>query len=256
MRAAFTFHGRKRAREAFWGGNYEREHRHGAGWLRCGPSRLLLYPSWVCEGVGRVRGGHGGAAAAAPTSSKGEVDYYATPAHVLKVNRARCTGCQRCEMMCTLKNDGASQPAAARIHVHDGLQFGSDWESCDGLFYSCEWQIRACHMCTTALCQTSCPHAAIVTLEDGTRTVDPEKCVGCGTCVAACPWHMPVVNTETHKSTKCVACGRCAEQCPNGALELIKWENVNHSSGPTRSEIKWPYVSEVQDFVGGGKIAQ
>ncbi|MFR2950677.1 MAG: hypothetical protein ACLTKG_04725 [Collinsella intestinalis] len=47
-----------------------------------------------------------------------------------------------------------------------------------------------------------------------------------------------------------------AEQCPNGALELIKWENVNHSSGPTRSEIKWPYVSEVQDFVGGGKIAQ
>ncbi len=61
-------------------------------------------------------------AAAAPTSSKGEVDYYATPAHVLKVNRARCTGCQRCEMMCTLKNDGASQPAAARIHVHDGLQ--------------------------------------------------------------------------------------------------------------------------------------
>lgn len=195
-------------------------------------------------------------AAAAPTSSKGEVDYYATPAHVLKVNRARCTGCQRCEMMCTLKNDGASQPAAARIHVHDGLQFGSDWESCDGLFYSCEWQIRACHMCTTALCQTSCPHAAIVTLEDGTRTVDPEKCVGCGTCVAACPWHMPVVNTETHKSTKCVACGRCAEQCPNGALELIKWENVNHSSGPTRSEIKWPYVSEVQDFVGGGKSAQ
>jgi Fe-S-cluster-containing dehydrogenase component len=175
---------------------------------------------------------------------------------VLKVNRARCTGCQRCEMMCTLQNDGASQPAAARIHVHDGLQFGSDWESCDGLFYSCEWQIRACHMCTTALCQTSCPHGAIITMENGTRTVDPEKCVGCGTCVAACPWHMPVVNTETHKSTKCVACGRCADQCPNGALELIKWENVNHSSGPTRSEIKWPYVSEVQDFVAGGKIAQ
>ena len=185
-----------------------------------------------------------------------EVDYYATPAHVLKVNRARCTGCQRCEMMCTLQNDGASQPAAARIHVHDGFQFGSDWESCDGIYYSCEWQIRACHMCTTALCQTSCPHGAIVTMDDGTRTVDPEKCVGCGTCVAACPWHMPVVNTETHKSTKCVACGRCADQCPNGALELIKWENVNHSSGPTRSETKWPYADDVQDFVGGGKIAQ
>ncbi|MDO4436544.1 MAG: 4Fe-4S binding protein [Coriobacteriaceae bacterium] len=195
-------------------------------------------------------------AAAAPTSSKGEVDYYATPAHVLKVNRARCTGCQRCEMMCTLQNDGASQPAAARIHVHDGFQFGSDWESYDGVYYSCEWQIRACHMCTTALCQTACPHGAIVTTDDGTRTVDPEKCVGCGTCVAACPWHMPVVNTETHKASKCIACGRCADQCPNGALELIKWENVNHSSGPTRSETKWDYADDIQDFVGGGKVAR
>ena len=62
-----------------------------------------------------------------------------------------------------------------------------------------------------------------------------------------------VARTETDK---CVACGRCADQCPNGALELIKWENVNHSSGPTRSETKWPYADDVQDFVGGGKIAQ
>ncbi len=83
------------------------------------------------------------AAAAAPTSSKGKVDYYATPSHVLKVNRARCTGCQRCEMSCTLLNDGVSQPAAARIHVHDGYQYGKELGSGDGIFYSapiiCPW---------------------------------------------------------------------------------------------------------------------
>lgn len=193
-------------------------------------------------------------AAAAPTSSKGKVDYYATPSHVLKVNRARCTGCQRCEMSCTLQNDGVSQPAAARIHVHDGYQFGKELGSGDGIYYSCEWNVRACHMCKTALCQTACPQGAILTDDNGIRYVDAEKCVGCGTCVAACPYHMPVVNTVTGKSSKCIACGRCAEQCPNGAIELIEWEDVSHSSGPTKQENPWPLVSEKQDFVASGKI--
>ena len=174
---------------------------------------------------------------------------------MLKVNRARCTGCQRCELSCTLKNDGCAQPAAARIHVNDGFAYGSELGSGDGIFYSMEWNVRTCHMCTTALCQTSCPQAAITTDDNGIRSVDPEKCVGCGTCVAACPWHMPVVNTVTGKSTKCVACGRCSEQCPNGALELVKWENVNHASGPTRQENPEQLVTEKQDFIAGGKIA-
>ena len=194
-------------------------------------------------------------AVAAPANSKGKVDFYATPSHVLKVNRARCTGCQRCEMSCTLKNDGTSQPAAARIHVNDGFYYGSELGSGDGIYYSMEWNVRTCHMCKTALCQTACPYGAIKTNESGVRDVDPEKCVGCGTCVAACPWHMPVVNTVTGKSTKCIACGRCADQCPNGALELVKWEDVNHSSGPTRQENPLPLVSEQQDFIAGGKLA-
>ena len=66
---------------------------------------------------------------------------------------------------------------------------------------------------------------------------------------AACPYHMPVVNTVTGKSSKCIACGRCAEQCPNGALEFVEWENVNHSSGPTKQENPLPLVSEQQDFI-------
>ncbi len=193
-------------------------------------------------------------AAALPTSSSGAVDYYAAPTHVLKVDRARCTGCQRCEMSCTLTNDGVSQPAAARIHVRDGFNFGAGLDTSDGIYYSQEWQVRACHMCKTALCQTACPQVAIYSDDNGVRTVDTDKCVGCGTCVTACPWSIPVINNQTGTMQKCIACGRCSEQCPNGAIELVEWEDVNHSSGPTRFETTFPIVSETQDYVGGGVV--
>ena len=166
-------------------------------------------------------------AAAAPTSSKGEVDYYATPAHVLKVNRARCTGCQRCEMMCTLKNDGATQQSIARVRVWDNYNFGSGVDTNDGIFGNCQFTVASCKQCADPQCAKYCPvHAIHSDEETGARVVDEDVCIGCGMCSAACPWNMPHVNAQTGTSTKCISCGRCAEQCPNGAIKFIDWEDI------------------------------
>jgi len=62
----------------------------------------------------------------------------------------------------------------------------------------------------------------------------PEKCIGCGTCVQACPKGNLSVGAvgaikrglldadflEVKKSEECLVCGICAKVCPTGALEL------------------------------------
>lgn len=54
------------------------------------------------------------------------------------------------------------------------------------------------------------------------------KCIGCRSCVEACPQHAIELTPDGIRPTgnECLMCGRCAEECPTTALELCgrEWE--------------------------------
>lgn len=125
----------------------------------------------------------------------GAVATWALPQGLLVVNADLCTGCQRCEINCTLTNDGVCSSYISRVKIQrrlnldgagNGLLSGND--NCWVYFPD------TCRQCEDPACGNACPQKAITTNAQGIRVVDTDKCIGCGACHDACPWHMPTVN--------------------------------------------------------------
>jgi len=60
-------------------------------------------------------------------------------------------------------------------------------------------------------------------LSEPVLSFQPEKCIGCGYCVRACPNDAHDMTEEGHLlvRARCAACGACAVECYAGALELV-----------------------------------
>ena len=54
--------------------------------------------------------------------------------------------------------------------------------------------------------------------------VDEEACVGCGICVAACPYEARILHERKRiavvEEALCQGCGGCVSACPNGASQM------------------------------------
>ena len=119
--------------------------------------------------------------------ASGRIEIRTTPTKMIVTDRARCSGCQRCEMACTLKNDGRVCQHIARVRVWDNYNFGTNPGSGDGSYANCQFTVEHCKQCADAACMNYCPVHAIYASEDnGARMVDTDRCIGCGMCAQAC----------------------------------------------------------------------
>jgi heterodisulfide reductase subunit A-like polyferredoxin len=75
-----------------------------------------------------------------------------------------------------------------------------------------------------------------LTVGGSVAQVDPEKCVGCLTCVRVCPFDVPQVSAEhtgvggligaAHiEPTVCRGCGSCVAECPAKAITLAHYRD-------------------------------
>jgi heterodisulfide reductase subunit A-like polyferredoxin len=96
---------------------------------------------------------------------------------------------------------------------------------------------------TIAQAQAAAARAAIILSQDSVLTnarvavVDQTKCVGCLTCVRACPYDVPkvkanftgignIVGAAYIEPAMCQGCGVCAAECPAKAIQLMHYRDA------------------------------
>lgn len=142
----------------------------------------------------------------------------------------KCIGCRTCEIACAMahpcgEEEMAQQNFQPRLTVVRGGKITVP---------------VLCRQCDDAACVKACPANAIIFTDDTVQVLQ-EKCLGCKTCVAACPYGaMNIVqvpaepmpgNFVSHRmraiAQKCDLCihraegPACISVCPTKALHLV-----------------------------------
>ena len=132
---------------------------------------------------------------------------------VLVLDYEKCTGCRACELACSIKHEGVSNPARSRIKV-------IKWEQ-EGRYVP-----MSCQQCETAPCQAICPVNAISRDESLDRVmVDYDVCISCRMCVAVCPFGAMGYDALAKKVIKCDFCDgdpQCVRFCETDAVRYVE----------------------------------
>lgn len=146
----------------------------------------------------------------------------------IMANSQQCLGCHACEVACVMAHNDerhvlTPQRYQPRITV---------------IKHQRQRSAVTCHHCEDAPCARSCPNGAIAHINDSVQ-VNAQKCIGCKSCVVACPFGTmqmvltPVAPNQFKASAhKCDLCqGReqgpaCVENCPADALQLVTEDSL------------------------------
>ncbi len=127
----------------------------------------------------------------------------------IKISSGQCTGCQRCEAICSFQNTGVIVKKNSRIRIEKEETLG-------------RFTPNICIQCKNAKCLMACTVGAIYRDEEKDIVkVDKDKCIGCRECIEACPIDAMRFNGEyAFKCECCEGSPACVEGCFIHAIEF------------------------------------
>ena len=139
---------------------------------------------------------------------------------IFDLDLSRCIGCFACVVACNDQHDTQEEetPSLRRVVRYEDMGTGST-----------KFVSVGCMHCEEAPCAAACPTGAVQRDEElGLTVVDPSQCIGCHSCLMACPVGAPKFGAD-HRMHKCDGCidrqrvglaPVCVKTCPSGALRL------------------------------------
>src|SRR5579871_1423181 len=118
------------------------------------------------------------------------------------MDQDRCIGCHACSVACKSENDvplGSFRTWVKQVEK--------------GVFPDVRrhFAVLRCNQCEDAPCVRICPTAAMFRRPDGIVDFDPEICIGCKSCIQACPYDAIYMDPRTSTAAKCNFCAHRVE---------------------------------------------
>jgi protein NrfC len=146
-----------------------------------------------------------------------DIEYPYKPHYAMLIRQDRCIGCQRCLDACAATNNVPEYGYRTNIlEKHSPKAIGQQREFIPVL----------CNHCNNPPCVRACPTSATYKDEEtGIVRMRPERCIGCKTCMLACPFNARYIRGRV--IDKCDFCYEarlskgfkktaCTEACPAG----------------------------------------
>ena len=134
------------------------------------------------------------------------------------IDNRKCIGCHACTTAC--KAEHAVPVGVNRTWVKQ-VEKG-EFPHTRRLF-----SVMRCNHCTDAPCVEICPVEALFIRDDGIVDFNRNRCIGCKSCMQACPYDALYIDPANHTAAKCNYCAHridiglepaCVNVCPEHAI--------------------------------------
>ncbi|MHC4958875.1 MAG: 4Fe-4S dicluster domain-containing protein [Planctomycetota bacterium] len=132
-----------------------------------------------------------------------------------------CIGCHACTVGCKAENDVPLGAFRTWVKWIEHGAFPDTQRSA---------AVLRCNHCEDAPCVKICPTIALHKREDGIVDLDHDRCIGCASCIQACPYDAIYIDPRQGTAAKCHFCAHrlevdlapaCVAVCPEQAIKVV-----------------------------------
>lgn len=134
------------------------------------------------------------------------------------IDQDTCIGCMACTVACKSENEVPLGVNRTWLKYIEKGEFPDSRRM---------FSVMRCNHCDSAPCITICPTNALFRRDDGIVDFDTSNCIGCKSCMNACPYDALYIDPDEHTAQKCNFCSHrievglepsCVVVCPTQSI--------------------------------------
>lgn len=143
------------------------------------------------------------------------------------IDQRKCIGCHACTVACKAEHDVPIGVYRTWVKYIEKGEFPNSRRY---------FLVNRCNHCDDAPCVAICPTRALFKRKDGIVDFDSSRCIGCKSCMQACPYDALYIDPYSHTAAKCNYCAHrteiglepaCVVVCPEHAIIAGDLHNPN-----------------------------